>query len=342
MAKKTHMDLKPSNVVVNGDGDAILIDVSAIGGITHEWRAPEFRDEIDTLDLSPQVLPELLEKYTRLMEDVCDEDEFDVSEEAEQDLQDWAMEPFLEIFEKLKLLSHWQDRVTLQDYLTPETYRYQIYGQEGRIQPVLDYAVPGEQMSDGIAISQEKLSPKWLSLYPEDIEIEHPSVDEAISRFPRKVSVKGTFYHFKPIYTGNQLAALREIDIYRRVEEVFSEEEIRVPFLHDVVRDKDNPVVIGFLLSWIECGNENLECILNSESETLSLPREQWWRQISHTIKRLHEAGIVWGDAKAANILIDSRSNDAWIIDYGGGFTNGWVKESQIETVDGTWQLFQK
>ncbi|KAJ5642731.1 hypothetical protein N7490_006731 [Penicillium lividum] len=55
MAKKTHMDLKPSNVVVNGDGDAILIDVSGIGGITHEWRAPEIRDEISPLDLSLQV-----------------------------------------------------------------------------------------------------------------------------------------------------------------------------------------------------------------------------------------------------------------------------------------------
>lgn len=43
-AKKTHMDLTPSNVVVDGDGNAILIDVSGIGGITHEWVAPEIRD----------------------------------------------------------------------------------------------------------------------------------------------------------------------------------------------------------------------------------------------------------------------------------------------------------
>ncbi|KAJ6013845.1 hypothetical protein N7540_008436 [Penicillium herquei] len=203
------------------------------------------------VQLSPENFsetPELLEKYTKLMEDVCDDD-FDVSEKAEH---------------------------------------------------------------------EDKLFPKWLSFYPKDIEIERLSVDEALSRFPRKVSANGNFYHFKPIYTGNQLAALREIGIYRRLEEIFSEGEIRVPFLHGVVRDKDSPVVIGFLLTWIECGTENLECILSSESET-----------------PLHEAGIVWGDAKAANILIDSSSNDAWIIDFGGVFTCGWAGESQTVTIEG-------
>ncbi|KAJ5507501.1 hypothetical protein N7527_009644 [Penicillium freii] len=52
MAKKTHMDLKPSNVVIDGDGNAILIDVSGIGGITHVWLAPEIRNEISPLDLT--------------------------------------------------------------------------------------------------------------------------------------------------------------------------------------------------------------------------------------------------------------------------------------------------
>ncbi|KAJ5731854.1 hypothetical protein N7493_003335 [Penicillium malachiteum] len=121
------------------------------------------------IQLSPQNFsktPELLEKYTKLMEDVCDEDDFDVSEEAEQDLQDWIIEPFLKIFEELQPPS--RDFVTLQDYLTPETYRYQICGQKGKIHPFLDYDVPSEQMLDGIAISQYKLSAKWLSFYPEE------------------------------------------------------------------------------------------------------------------------------------------------------------------------------
>ncbi|KAJ5666928.1 hypothetical protein N7462_011337 [Penicillium macrosclerotiorum] len=50
-AKKTHMDLKPSNVVLDDDGNAVLVDISGIGGMTHEWRAPEIMDEIYPFEL---------------------------------------------------------------------------------------------------------------------------------------------------------------------------------------------------------------------------------------------------------------------------------------------------
>ncbi|KAG0156256.1 hypothetical protein PDIDSM_3433 [Penicillium digitatum] len=50
-AKKTHMDIKPSNIVLDDDGNAVLIDISGIGGVTYEWRAPEIRDEISPFDL---------------------------------------------------------------------------------------------------------------------------------------------------------------------------------------------------------------------------------------------------------------------------------------------------
>lgn len=49
--KKTHMDLKPSNTVLDKHGNAIIIDISGIGGVTHEWQAPEIRDEISPFDL---------------------------------------------------------------------------------------------------------------------------------------------------------------------------------------------------------------------------------------------------------------------------------------------------
>jgi len=45
------MDIKHSNIVLDNDGNAILIDISGIGGMTYEWRAPEIQDEIDPFDL---------------------------------------------------------------------------------------------------------------------------------------------------------------------------------------------------------------------------------------------------------------------------------------------------
>lgn len=41
----THMDLKPSNVVIDIHGNALLIDISGVGGITPEWTAPKMRDK---------------------------------------------------------------------------------------------------------------------------------------------------------------------------------------------------------------------------------------------------------------------------------------------------------
>jgi serine/threonine protein kinase len=50
-AKKTHIDIKPSNVVLDDSGNAVLIDISGNGGITHEWLAPEIWAEKCDLDL---------------------------------------------------------------------------------------------------------------------------------------------------------------------------------------------------------------------------------------------------------------------------------------------------
>lgn len=36
-----HMDLKPSNIILSGESNAVLIDVSGIGGVTRQWLCPE-------------------------------------------------------------------------------------------------------------------------------------------------------------------------------------------------------------------------------------------------------------------------------------------------------------
>lgn len=44
-----HMDLKPSNVVISADMNAMLIDVSGIGGVTRQWLSPEMLQEKDPM-----------------------------------------------------------------------------------------------------------------------------------------------------------------------------------------------------------------------------------------------------------------------------------------------------
>ncbi|KAJ5420206.1 hypothetical protein N7465_002725 [Penicillium sp. CMV-2018d] len=47
--------------------------------------------------------------------------------------------------------------------------------------------------------------------------------------------------------------------------------------------------------------------------------------------------GIIWGDAKAANVLIDANE-DAYLIDFGGGYTKGWVEKEKSSSTEGDLQ----
>ncbi|PGG97805.1 hypothetical protein AJ80_09642 [Polytolypa hystricis UAMH7299] len=47
------------------------------------------------------------------------------------------------------------------------------------------------------------------------------------------------------------------------------------------------------------------------------------------------------GDAKAENVLVDQYGN-AWIIDFSGGYTDGWVEENVKETKAGDLQGLQQ
>lgn len=50
----THMDMKPSNIVIDGKHNAVIIDISGIGGVSQEWLAPEMRDVHDPISVREQ------------------------------------------------------------------------------------------------------------------------------------------------------------------------------------------------------------------------------------------------------------------------------------------------
>ncbi|KAJ5723074.1 hypothetical protein N7488_001109 [Penicillium malachiteum] len=97
--------------------------------------------------------------------------------------------------------------------------------------------------------------------------------------------------------------------------------------------------LVGLLLTYIE-NKGTLENVA-PWSDCTNEDRLRWSTQIQDYVKCLHKAGVVWGDAKPENVLVDMKG-DAWVIDFGGGYTQGWVDENKQETVEGDIQGVQR
>lgn len=113
----------------------------------------------------------------------------------------------------------------------------------------------------------------------------------------------------------------------------------RVPMLKGYVTHPTSGVILGLLRAWVpsELSLRDLQDASEIEHNFKGEPRElrrKWAGQIKRTIQFLHSIGVIWGDAKPSNIIIDSLG-DAHLIDFGGGWTEGWVDEKLQETTDG-------
>jgi len=75
-----------------------------------------------------------------------------------------------------------------------------------------------------------------------------------------------------------------------------------------------------------------------SLSNVRSVTREQkdkWVAQLESAINWLHGQSIVWGDAKAENIIIHGITDDLVLFDFDGGHTREWVSPSNAGKIDG-------
>ena len=99
--------------------------------------------------------------------------------------------------------------------------------------------------------------------------------------------------------------------------------------------------VVGILMEHIDKSPLNLADILSKNDIIEKSRRERWATQIEDTLNQLHAIGVVWGDAKTSNILIDEK-DDVWIIDFGGGQTLGWVDYKLVGTKDGDLHVLKR
>lgn len=114
--------------------------------------------------------------------------------------------------------------------------------------------------------------------------------------------------------------------------------------LHKVSRLNDPAIRAPRLEGLGEWNEENSRVLMTYIEGKYTLSRipigtqprivSEWIRQVRQTVEALHRNDIIWGDVKPENVLID-RDENAWVLDFGGGWTDGWVSERLHDTKEG-------
>lgn len=106
-----------------------------------------------------------------------------------------------------------------------------------------------------------------------------------------------------------------------------------MPKLIGFVVDDDDGGIIGILEEFIP--NEyTLSRIKVGIVTAVMEQRKKWAEQIRKTFDLFHKIGVVWGDGKTDNILINSETDDTWLFDLRGSFTDGGVHAVWKETCE--------
>jgi len=140
-----------------------------------------------------------------------------------------------------------------------------------------------------------------------------------------KVMHKHKIYAMKSHESASQNDDFRtEVDALVKVGEV----PHVVPLVGVVVQDSPmdgNSYVQGILLKYCEKGS--LQTLMEDADFPLDSSRkDRWAAQIAHGIMSIHEAGLMHGDLKSGNVVVDEFDNANLIdITNGHGFTEGWT-----------------
>ena len=98
--------------------------------------------------------------------------------------------------------------------------------------------------------------------------------------------------------------------------------------LHYLVEDADHKIE-AILLDYIKNARQ-----LSGVDSLLTDQCGHWTQEIWESITYLHFNNFIWGDTEPGNILV--RENDSLVlIDFGGGYTTGWVDARNARTIQG-------
>lgn len=249
---------------------------------------------------------------------------------------EWAVGPFLPLLEELAPRQIGTTTVTLQHFFTGESF-------EANLRAVDDTLLPGaiQAIDDMENIVSSATFPR-LTGYPifqaRKVKVLSDDPKHILTDEPTRVQVRGTqLFFFKAFQDPDDAIGAHEALTLERISQARFDDpqEVRTLRLFGTVQDTKSHI-IGLLLHYIQA-DDTLHDKLTGPGPIPSGAREKWKRQVTGTLEALHGAGIVWGDAKAGNVLVDT-AGDAWVTDFGGGRTEGWVDRDKAGTFEGDLQ----
>ncbi|KAK4156996.1 hypothetical protein C8A00DRAFT_12093 [Chaetomidium leptoderma] len=293
--------------------------------------------------------------------DAEEEGDSDEEEEGPEEIQarfyDWLIAVFEPVFSKIApdvpssfdpdMIQTGKAKPLLSEYLFPEIHRCRLESENDKPFPIhmpdeeSQFSEPFCNIRPGLA-GELKQYVKFLD--PSTVEVSFGRPKQALDSQPTRVLVglddsgEKTTCFFKGFGAGAFIPLEKELEAHLRLLKSNVVPEARVVRLLGVVAAAEDGRVAGLLLTYVDCRREN-DGILDGIylRRTPIPPRERWVSQIKEAVQQLHEGGVIWGDAKADNVLIDKK-NDAWLIDFGGGYTEGWVDKEKANTKEGDLQ----
>ncbi|KAJ5125067.1 uncharacterized protein N7515_008892 [Penicillium bovifimosum] len=290
---------------------------------------------------SPTLLADYLQYLEHLEPDYLPESDEELDSDPLEELAEWALECFLPILRGIPPLDIHR-KYTLHDCLFPEVFHYSLGVHQDKLSPIFLDKV-GEKRFLG-ALLPEQLDYSTFPIYRSDqIEISIPDESNSLPAVPRKVYIQeqhNQVAFLKSVSAGDVNSTCRELSAYTKIQSALFSKPIYASRLLGIVRIPSSGRIVGLLLSYIEFKDNTsdyttLLCV-GKGPQYVSM-RQKWLSQITQSIEGLHACGAVWGDAKPDNVLIDTQL-DAYLIDFGGGYTRGWVDKELANTAEGDLQ----
>ncbi|KAI0424536.1 hypothetical protein F5Y09DRAFT_347622 [Xylaria sp. FL1042] len=314
--------------VSSGCGDRVTLSI--------RWNNARIQVDLDPSPTGDTIQDSLIEKYNAAVEDGDDEEEEMISDQ----ILDAIVQVGRSLFDQLAPppAPDTSTPVDLHSLIFPKEYSFFF---RTNVESNTAELIP---KSNKDTTTHEKFELKYQLPANQDLSLPKFSTRDIHVRekllgdgYIARVSAGGREMCCK---VGDELradASQRELSCLLTIRTSQHAAALRVPKLLGLVEAADDGRIIGLLQEYVPCSDTwELSTLQNVESVSsiAKARREKWASQIQETVHLLHQIGVTWGDGKAANVLIHCDTDDAWIIDFGGGWTDGWVGQELSGTVE--------